>query len=1059
MLRALKKLFWMSILTNLISCVGLSDQLGELSNHDNSAFFCPGNRNEEGLCLGTGNDEKWDFSKASDYSYNENFIEISSGGVALKEIDTNFSGSDFKSGDHVGTFIENNKLQMKTKATNNETHVNSILPDKSSNLIGYWRFDNNLLDSSSLANNGTLNTGVISFESHDYISGLSSLSFDGATSIILNSPVTISKDNGAISLWFKSNSIQAGNYFDHAHFLSNGGIARNYIGIEGTKLRAEGTLNNEHWVNVNNSQSKIGQWFHYVITTNSGVSKAFLNGVQMDSKSITTDMVIQYFSNPDTTSGGAEYDGLIDEVAIWNESLSETDIEMLYERQNKNYSKLSKDWTPYWDDIVGYWEMDGNWQDSSGKGNHGAAQNGTTFSNVRQVGSHSGQFDGVDDQVTINDSDSFDKVVNKFTLMGWFYLDSSIDTTSGSSDYVIPISKGTFTGSYFLVLEDSSAGYRMSTNVGGVRNFCFVPGDFRNFTNNWYHLTFTFDHEKGECRGYLNAELKDTRTVDVGNIDDKSNNLVFSQHVSGRRFPGKMDDIIIFSTNLDANEIQYIYERQKQKFAASYKSQILDLGTTQKFTSTVLKTEIPFMKELLKKNDSSSSYSLLTSDLSQGLIAYYTFDEESYDGTANEIKDSIGDHHGYKVSPSGSTTNPKGLLGNGFSELSTFRVVSSKAPEISNTFTIGFWIKVTGVPSNWPAIIQKGDASDFEQYLKLQLNNAEKTISLRLDVNGSGLQTLKSNNYIIDGKFHHVVFTSSGSNLYLYIDGKLDNQRSLVISAAGIDDPNSNMNFGSTHSDSPFFLDEFALWSRTFTANDVQELYRRGANRVKYQVRTCSDETCSDDPEWKGPGGDGTTYFSELYNRSSADITNMFSSCDGIGDDLCSDGEFSLTGSTKENAFEFNFIDSLINNYNALTARYFQYRILMEAEDNTACDGEPCLPSVSSISFETSNEYYDSSPSVTTVSPVNIVSTILRVEEEVSGGCSVKYQFSKDGSDFYYYDSKWIEASDSVSEANTASEISTKLRNFITSGELYMRAYLISDGSQACELRSFSVIQ
>mgnify|MGYP003684186557 CR=1 FL=1 len=315
---------------------------------------------------------------------------------------------------------------------------------------------------------------------------------------------------------------------------------------------------------------------------------------------------------------------------------------------------------------------------------------------------------------------------------------------------------------------------------------------------------------------------------------------------------------------------------------------------------------------------------------------------------------------------------------------------------------------------------------------------------------------------IAQGQWTHFILTWSTTNSRsrLYINGAIVNTDVGPDSTGAL----TEIVFGGDASldNSQLYgaLDELAIWKREITEGEALETYRRGANRIKYQVRTCSDSTCSTDPEWKGPGGDGTTYFSELYNRSSADISSMFSSCDSSGDNLCSADEFSFTGATQRVPYKFDFVDSLINNYSALNTRYFQYRVLMEAEENTACGGEPCLPSVTAINFETANDYYDISPSVTSTTPITISKEITKVEETVSGGCSVKYQFSSDGTNFSYYNSgSWTSATDTESQANTVGQISSTLKDFINSGSLYVRAYLTSNGTQSCELQNLTITQ
>ena len=65
---------------------------------------------------------------------------------------------------------------------------------------------------------------------------------------------------------------------------------------------------------------------------------------------------------------------------------------------------------------------------------------------------------------------------------------------------------------------------------------------------------------------------------------------------------------------------------------------------------------------------------------------------------------------------------------------------------------------------------------------------------------------------------------------------------------------------------------------------------------------------------------------------------------------------------------------------------------------------------------------------------------------------SVKYQISEDGSNWYYWNgSSWISAG--VSDYNTYSEINVNIDEFSTSAnKIYVKAFLISDGSQKIEL-------
>ena len=463
---------------------------------------------------------------------------------------------------------------------------------------------------------------------------------------------------------------------------------------------------------------------------------------------------------------------------------------------------------------------------------------------------------------------------------------------------------------------------------------------------------------------------------------------------------------------------------------------------------------MPYGKELVPSNIDSSEYDDITTNFSDGLEAYWKFNEANYSGTADEVKDSSGNGHHGKAG--GSLSNEQGILGNAFPRGNGLNVTFSaaKSPELSKNLTLHTWIKgIASASNSWCPIFQKADWGTAA--LKFQMINASAGISLRIesDVDLGYTQSVSSTSDVFDNTWHHVVVTIDGvDKMQIYIDGKWEASRTVDL-GSGINASSESALFGCK--DENFSIDEFAIWTKTLSASDIKELYQRGANRVKYQVRTCSDSNCSTDPEWQGPGGDSTTSFSEMFNLSSASISNLFSTCDS--DDICSQDEFSYTENSLNNLPEFKFIDSLVNNYSNLSPLYFQYRVLLEAEDNTACNDEACLPEVEEINFTHTNTYFRNAPSITTLDPITITGEIKKLKFEKKGNCTVKYQLSKDGSNFYYYSGSWMLASDGVAQANTASEITSKISDFISSGSLFIRAYLQSDGSQACTLSNLQI--
>jgi hypothetical protein len=217
--------------------------------------------------------------------------------------------------------------------------------------------------------------------------------------------------------------------------------------------------------------------------------------------------------------------------------------------------------------------------------------------------------------------------------------------------------------------------------------------------------------------------------------------------------------------------------------------------------------------------------------------------------------------------------------------------------------------------------------------------------------------------------------------------------------------------------DRPFrgTMDEVAIWSRVLTATEITDLYKRGALRIKHQVRSCDDAVCSGE-SWVGAAGATTGFLSELQST----VPSLPS--------------VSLTSVVGDN-------------------RYFQYRTFVETDDATLS------PELRSTVIGPS--HYQG-PSGSIVNSQGMAFSQLASFTTSGESGSVKYQVSRDGSTFYFHNgTAWVQAADSAAQANTSSEIQSNISSFATqvgSGTFYFRAYLInSNGTTQSQLDNVSV--
>ncbi len=115
-----------------------------------------------------------------------------------------------------------------------------------------------------------------------------------------------------------------------------------------------------------------------------------------------------------------------------------------------------------------------------------------------------------------------------------------------------------------------------------------------------------------------------------------------------------------------------------------------------------------------------------------------------------------------------------------------------------------------------------------------------------------------SQTVIDDDQWHHAVMVKVGHNptvVHLYVDGILEFEV-----GGGFDTP-------IAFPDQPDFgvggfsrgtypargrFDEVAVWGRALSADEVAAIYRRGVTALTFQVRSCAEHDCSDDPAFVG---------------------------------------------------------------------------------------------------------------------------------------------------------------------------------------------------------------
>jgi hypothetical protein len=191
-----------------------------------------------------------------------------------------------------------------------------------------------------------------------------------------------------------------------------------------------------------------------------------------------------------------------------------------------------------------------------------------------------------------------------------------------------------------------------------------------------------------------------------------------------------------------------------------------------------------------------------------------------------------------------------------------------------------------------------------------------------------------------------VVYSEIAGDIKMYVDGELLTGLSgctLLYGHTNLLNSGIQFNIGNipiVASGINGMLDEFAIWSRALSAAEIKQLYLRGANKIKYQTRSCSDATCSTNPRWMGIAGDpsanhsNVSYISEIHNNSFPTLVGIASS-----NVLLPSPDI--------------FFSTLPSLNGVQTGQYFQYRAILDSDDQgSSCGGQFCSPKLKSIEIK-----------------------------------------------------------------------------------------------------------
>ncbi len=245
------------------------------------------------------------------------------------------------------------------------------------------------------------------------------------------------------------------------------------------------------------------------------------------------------------------FDGIIDEVEIFDRVLDITEIQAIYAAGPAGKCKCLSPAAG----LVSWWPGDGHARDIVGR-YHGVLVNHVSYATHCLVGPCF-VFDGVDDFVHVPDSPDLNPSF-ALTLNAWVQVDSFSDNFMdiAGKDPEVGTSR-----SYLLnVVKDGSHGHFRAHLTTAVLGLGFVTGNVEINTGTWYHVAMTYDGDN--LRLYVNG-VEEGNTTMWGMIVSNDGPFRIGGGAPSEQdqlfFDGSIDEVQLHNVALSAGEIQEIY--------------------------------------------------------------------------------------------------------------------------------------------------------------------------------------------------------------------------------------------------------------------------------------------------------------------------------------------------------------------------------------------------------------------------------------------------------------------------------------------------------------------
>jgi len=459
--------------------------------------------------------------------------------------------------------------------------------------------------------------------------------------------------NFSISYWFNTNSTTQDNQSVIWANGSNAG-ARFGSGINSTSqggdtsvyfgMPIDGTFT---YINSGTSAFTANTWVHVVCVKSSttgmtlyvdNVLKATNTGATGSGSATTTgkNSIGMYHTTSDTLF----FNGSIDQLRIFNKALSSDEVEDLFEEtacvydcttDTINYPSLT---TP-----VAYYKLDNSAEDETG------SYDGTE-TNIEYRFGRFGQAADFSGSTSANiDSNISTSLGNYYSISLWF---NSEEATPSTWKQITGLDNDTYNYTAFI---------RVNTNgkIGFVGNDFTQDGSSTEAlsttlinANQWYHVVGVKDGTTTKI--YINGVEEGTGTSSLATL--WAGSLHFGKYfgTTNQSFVGKIDQVRIYSTVLDSDQVSQLYNEKPCEDTSNFKTVLYEGNSSTQYISNVgMDLETDGGLVWLKQRNSAQNHGLF--DSVRGANNFIMSNSTSGENTRTTDTLSSFDANGFTLTP------------------------------------------------------------------------------------------------------------------------------------------------------------------------------------------------------------------------------------------------------------------------------------------------------------------------------------------------------------------------------------------------------------------------